>query len=944
MGQLVPTVKIQNLRHRWTQIPLKGVLTLPFLLQLLGAVSLVGYLSWRNGQQAICDLAGSLMWEVSNRIEAELGDQVGRAAEINRLNAEAIAQDMLNLNDPINLSRYFLAQMQTFPGLTAIYWSTEAGEYIGAEYRSDGTYALGFTNPTTQGKLEVYRIDHQGQPDELLHADPYDPRQRPWYQLAVNEKQATWTDIFVWFPMIVMSIDRVQPVYDEGELQGVLGISLGLLDISQFLKQLDFSPSGQVYIVEPETGKVVASSTDISPYQTSADGATADRLPIDTERLPWLRASSQFLRSQIGDWHTLDSSQQFLFPLDRDRYFLQATPLKDTIGLDWVMLVVVPEADFMAQINANTRTTLALSLGALMVAMVSGLLTARWIAQPIAELNRAAKALSRDRRHQPLTVFSPVKEVQELSTAFGLMAYKLQQSFSGLEHKVTERTTELARANQQLAAAKEKAEAASATKSRFIANVSHELRTPLNAILGFTQLLQRSSETTSKQQSHLGIISRSSEHLLSLINNVLAMSKIEAGHVTLVESSIDIYALLQTLEEIFCLKVKEKELRLQVERSPQLPRYLQVDAGKLRQILMNLLSNALKFTHRGGIILRAQLHPQSKPKGTPTAAPQGETVWLRFEVEDSGPGIAPEYRTQLFEPFIQAETDCPSQEGTGLGLAICRDYAHLMGGHIEVGQGQLGGALFRVDLPLRRAAYRQDHVEPQRVIGLAPDQPAYRILVVDDQPAIQRILQVLLNEVGLQVRLSDNGADGVRQFQQWQPHLIWMDMAMPVMDGYEATRRIRQLEKTYPHGETATQKQGIAPTSTKIIALTARAFEEDRPQMLAAGCNDCVYKPFQEQDIFTMLAKHLELQYQYEGTPNRSPVQPCRATLSLEGMPAAWQKELHQAATQADRDWLLRLIAQLPPTHAAVAELLTQLVEQFDFDTLVELTEAPLEV
>ena len=935
----MPTVKIQDLCYRWTRIPLKGVLTLPFLLQLLGAVSLVGYLSWRNGQQAICDLADSLMWEVSNRIEAELADQVGQANEINRLNAEAIALGMLDLNDPINLSRYFLGQMKTFPGLTAVYWSTEAGEYIGAEYRPDATYALGFTNPTTQGKLEVYSINRQGQPDELLHANPYDPRQRPWYQLAVNEGQATWTDIFVWSPMVIMSIDRVQPVYDEGRLQGVLGISLGLLDISQFLKQLDFSPSGQVFIIEPRTGKIVANSTKINPYQIGADGVSADRLPIETEKLPWLRASSQFLHTQVDDLQNLEGNQQFHFWLDGKRYFLQTTSLRNTIGLDWVMLVVVPEANFMAQINANTRTTLALSLGALIVAIVSGLLTARWIARPIDELNQAAKALSHDHRHQPPTACSPVKEVQELSTSFGLMAQKLQQSFSGLEQKVNERTTELAQANQQLATAKEKAEAANKTKSRFIANVSHELRTPLNAILGFTQLLQRSTETTPNQQSHLGIISRSSEHLLSLINNVLAMSKIEAGHITLVETSIDIHVLLQTLEEIFRLKVTEKELSFQVERSPQLPRYLQVDAGKLRQILMNLLSNALKFTHQGGIILRAKLCPPGKSKGALTKIPHPETIWLRFEVEDSGPGIAPEHRAKLFEPFIQAETNHTSQDGTGLGLAICRDYTQLMGGHIDVHQAHSGGALFRVDLPLRQAAGSQDKVEQQRVIGLAPHQPTYRILVVDDQPTIQRILQVLLDEIGLQVRVSDNGADGVAEFQRWQPHLIWMDMAMPVMDGYEATRRIRQLEKNHCTGETPTQKHGMAQTSTKIIALTASAFEEDQPQILAAGCDDCVHKPFQEQAIFATLAKHLDLHYQYKEIPTGSFSGQTPSSLSLEVMSGAWQKELHQAATQADRDWLLRLISQIPTAHASLAERLTKLVEQFDFDTLVELAE-----
>ncbi|NER82893.1 MAG: HAMP domain-containing protein, partial [Leptolyngbya sp. SIO1D8] len=589
------------------QVPLRLVLIFPFLLQVVGAVGLVGYLSWRNGQQAIYELAHRLMGEVSDLIETELGDHVDQAIQVNRINAEAIAQGMLNLDDADRLNRYFLEQIQTFEGLTAIYWSTEAGTYIGAEHRPDDTYALGIADVlATDGNLEIYSIDDQNQPAEQLYTAPYDPRIRPWYQLAVAQGGPTWTDIFVWAPLINMSIDAVQPIYEQDELQGVLGVSLGLLDISQFLHQLDLGMTGETFIIEPATGQLVATSiSSTPPYQLSADGTTAERLSIETDALPLLNACVQFLNNRFGHLNQVDNGQQLDFWVAGDRYFLQVIPLEERIGLDWLLIAAVPESDFTAQINANTRTTLLLCLIALLLAISVGLLTTRWVIRPILQLNQAAKELSQGRWHHPKIVASGIQEVEELANSFSLMAAKLRGSFALLEQKVDARTAELAESNRLLETAKEKAEAANQTKSRFIANMSHELRTPLNAILGFAQLMQRSSQVTALQSTHLDIINRSGEHLLSLINDVLTISKIEAGHVTLVETRSNIYRLLQTLEDLLRLKADAKGLTLRVERSPQLPRHLQTDIGKLRQILMNLLSNAIKFTPHGSVVLRA---------------------------------------------------------------------------------------------------------------------------------------------------------------------------------------------------------------------------------------------------------------------------------------------------------------------------------------------------
>ena len=920
--------------HR-RKLPLRLVLIVPFLMQLMGAVGLVTYLSWRSGQEAVCDLAFHLMEETGDRIATELSDHIHQARIVNDLNEEAIVQGVLNLQDQAALNQYFLKQLKTFDDLTAVYWSSKKGEYIGAEHRPDATYGLGITNENTDGNIEIYAADDQNQPAELIHAAPYDPRQRPWYQLAVSAGQSTWTDIFVWAPLINMSIDLVQPVYEQGELLGVLGISVGLLDTNNLLREIELGQSGQTYIVEPDKGLLVATSAEQDPFVVSADGSTAKRLPLDTDQLPWLRGGTQFLEAQFGDLTQIHESHQTRLKIDNQRYFLQVTPLANTTGLDWMLIAVVPETDYTAQINANARRTLGLSLITLVIATGVGVLTARWISRPVAQMNRAARELSEDRWHNPAIVPSPIQEVEELTRSFRRMATALQESFTSLERKVNERTAELAESNEQLEAAKEKAEAANLTKSRFIANMSHELRTPLNAILGFTQLMHRDQQVTPTQRQHLDIIGRSGEHLLSLINDVLAISKIEAGHATLTVAPFDMHRLLQTLEDMFHIKAANKGLSLTFDYRSDLPRYLEADVGKLRQILVNLLSNAIKFTQQGGVTVRAQVLPQPE-----TAS----SLWIRFEVEDSGPGVPTEQHEQLFEAFVQAEAGHRSQEGTGLGLAICREYIQLMEGHITVMANRTVGALFRVDLPMQLTQGDSTNTIVQRVTGLAPHQPNYRILVVDDQSTARQLLNMLLSGIGFEVKAVANGQEALACYRQWQPHLIWMDMGMPIMDGYEATHQIRLLETDL---ETNNNRPALCPAPTKIIALTASAFEEDRSLMIDAGCDDFVRKPFQEQEIFDAIARHLGVKYQYETHREVEACDSASADLSvrtvplinLQNLPADWIGRLQQAAIQADQDWLRQLIDQLPTEQTVLKERLTQLVNRFDFDTLIDLTE-----
>ena len=480
--------------------------------------------------------------------------------------------------------------------------------------------------------------------------------------------------------------------------------------------------------------------------------------------------------------------------------------------------------------------------------------------------------------------------------------------------------TKLKQAEADLAEAKARAEAANRAKSAFLANMSHELRTPLNAVLGFSRLLKRDPDVTPRQQETLDIIARSGEHLLNLINNVLDMAKIESGRIVLEESEVDLPRLLHEIQSLMGVGAVEKGLRFALERDPDLPRFVAVDAGKLRQVLLNLVGNAIKYTNSGGVKLRARLSRQD----------DAERARVRFEVEDSGPGISQQDCQRIFFPFVQLGGPAPVQAGTGLGLAICNQYVEIMGGQIGVTSQPGKGSVFYFTIPVRvlPSVAETEEPKPGRIVGLAEGQPAYRLLIVEDQPENRLLLRRLLDPLGFELREAVNGQEAVAQFEQWHPHLIWMDIRMPVMDGLEAVRRIRATP---------------AGAETKIIALTAHALDEESKPILAAGCDDLVRKPFREQELFDALTRHLRLKFIYEKAPRQKSASEAPGLAlrpeQLDVLPAELLRDLRQAVIELDTARTQALIGQVTEQDASLGRALNTLAKQFDYEGLLKLLE-----
>ena len=652
---------------------LRTTLIVTFVSQICAVVALVGYLSFRNGQKAVNEVVTQLRQEINRRIKQELDVYLSTPHLINSLNAKAYALGQWDLEQCQKLEGNFSNQIKLFPKTSYIYLGTKDQLFCGAERAlNDRIRVAEWNGKSSTPQFSTYQTDNLGHRTKIVDIDPnYDLLSSPWYQKAVKTGQATWGDVYIWqAPYPNLALPAVKPLYNSaGGIEAVVAVDLSLEDIQKFLSQLKIGKTGKALIFE-RSGLMICTNDAQSQFTSSTIQQQPQRLNILNIQDPLIKATLKYLQQYFEDEIPdieFERNYQLDFSYNNQRQFLEVSPYQDEWGLDWVIVLIVPESDFMERINANTRGTILLCLAALVVSTIAAIFIARSIAKPIESLSASANALAVGEWDSKVKV-QGTKELKQLALSFNKMTRQLQNSFTTLENQ-----------NAQMKDLNDSLQHLNRLKDEFLANTSHELRTPLNGIIGIAEYLidGSSGQLSAQTRVNLVAIAASGKRLANLVNDILDFSQLKHRDIQLQLAPVSLREITEIVLTASVPLIRKKNLQLKNNIAADLVQVL-ADENRLQQILYNLIGNGIKFTKSGRVEVSAQLVTGQGEKAT--QKDNREFDYVAISVEDTGIGIPEDKLERIFASFEQADGFTGRvYGGTGLGLAITKKLVELHG-------------------------------------------------------------------------------------------------------------------------------------------------------------------------------------------------------------------------------------------------------------------------